>query len=126
MSRHVSGVYQRTDRVRVQPGALVRLRTESRHSLRSVTLIEFSLSDMLLASSVLPSIGAEVGVTIALRDRHIEFELPGIVAWHRDDEFAITFEYLSARQTYGLALALELARQANALSATKLRAARNA
>ena len=112
MARHVSGTYQRTDRVRLRSGETVRLRTGERHGARKVTLLELSLSDMLLASSAPPPVGSTVGVMITLRDRHIEFEVEVQVAWHRDKEFTVTFGYLTARQTYGLSLAIELARQA--------------
>jgi PilZ domain-containing protein len=114
MTRHVSGTYRRTDRVHVRAGETVRLRTEDRQSARKVTLLELSLSDMLLSSSVLPPIGATVGVMITLRDRHIEFEVPALVAWHREGEFAVTFGCLTARQMYGITLALELERQSQA------------
>ncbi len=90
----------------------MRLRGDDRRSARHVTLLELGLSDMLLSSSVLPKMGSAVTVTVALRDRHIEFEVPAVVAWHRDGEFTITFAYLSARQTYGLTLAIALAHQA--------------
>jgi len=111
MARHVSGTYQRTDRVRVRSGETVRLRTDERRGARKVTLLELSLSDMLLTSSAPPPVGSTVGVTVALRDRHIEFEIEAQVAWHREKEFTVTFGYLTARQTYGLTLAIELARQ---------------
>jgi hypothetical protein len=96
----------------VRAGETARLRTDDRHSTRRVTLLEFSLSDMLLSSATLPPVGANVGVAITLRDRHIEFELPGVVLWHRENDFAIELGHLTARQTYGLTLALELERQA--------------
>jgi hypothetical protein len=116
MTRHVSGTYLRTDRVRVRAGETVCMRSEDRRSARQVTLLEFSLSDMRLSSAVLPPVGATVAITIALRDRHVEFEVPAVVAWHREDEFTVTFDYLTARQAYGLTLALELERQAAALA----------
>ena len=112
MTRHVSGTYQRVDRVRVRAGETVRLRSDDRPSARRVTLIELSRSDMLLSSPVLPPIGARVAVLLVLRDRHIELEVPGVVAWHRGQDFAVAFDYLTARQTYGLTLALELERRA--------------
>jgi hypothetical protein len=112
MTRYVSGTYQRTDRVRAQPGSTVRLHAEDRRNARYVTLVELSLSDLLLSSSARPAVGSALTVTIALRDRHIELEVPAVVAWHRDDEFTITFDYLTARQTYGLTLAIALAQQA--------------
>jgi hypothetical protein len=124
MTRHVSGTYERTDRARAQNGATVRLRTADPHSAREVTLLELSLSDLLLSSAVLPPVGIAVGVTIGLRDRHVEFEVPAVVAWHRKHEFAVTFDYLTARQTYALTLAIALARQAAAIAHTATRIAR--
>jgi hypothetical protein len=124
MTRHVSGTYQRTDRVRVRAGETVRIRTEDRAGSRRVTLLELSRSDLLLSSAVLPPVGAKVGVAIVLRDRHIEFEVWGVVVWHREQEFAIGFGHLSARQTYGLTLALELERQAAEAAPHVARAAR--
>jgi len=67
---------------------------------------------MRLSSSALPALGSAVTVSVALRDRHIEFEVPAVVAWHRNDEFTVVFDYLTARQTYGLTLAIALAQQA--------------
>jgi len=77
-----------------------------------VQLIELSLSHAIVASELPFELGTEVGVSIALHDRHLEFELPAVVSWHGDGELALAFEYLSARQSYGLVLALELERQA--------------
>jgi len=105
----------------VQSGTTVRLRTEDRHSARSVALLEFSLSDLLLSSPVLPPVGATVGVTITLPERYIEFEVPGVVVWHRQHEFTIGLDYLTARQTYGLTLAIALARQAAASAPARAR-----
>jgi hypothetical protein len=102
----------------------VRLRVDDRQGAREVSLLELSLSGLLLSSSVLPPVGIAVGVTIGLRDRHIEFEIPAIVAWHRQREFALTFDYLTARQTYGLTLAIALARQAGTIAHTAARVAR--
>lgn len=112
MARHISGTYQRTDRARVRVSETVRLRTDDRPSARQVTLLELSRSDMLLWSTAPPPVGATVGVTIVLRNRYIEFEVSGVVAWHREQEFSVTFGHLNSRQTYGLNLALELERRA--------------
>jgi hypothetical protein len=79
------------------------------------------LSDLLLSSPVLPPVGATVGVTITLPERYIEFEVPGVVVWHRQHEFTIGLDYLSARQTYGLTLAIALARQAAAAAPARAR-----
>lgn len=111
MARHVSGTYQRTDRVRVREGETVLLRS-ARCRTRRVKLLELSLSHLTLSSTELPADGESVSVTIELRDRHIEMEIPATVGWHRGSEFTVVFDYLTLRQTYGLTLALELARQA--------------
>jgi hypothetical protein len=124
MARHVSGTYQRVDRVRVRAGETVLLRTGARSSARRVTLVELSRSDILLSSPLLPPIGAAASVIILLRDRHIEIEVPGVVAWHREQDFALTFEYLTARQTYGLTLAIELERRAAEAAADSAHATR--
>jgi len=112
MSRHVSGTFERVDRVRARPGRTVSLRADDRRSTLTVQLIELSLSHAIVASELPFELGTEVGVSIALHDRHLEFELPAVVSWHGDGELALAFEYLSARQSYGLVLALELERQA--------------
>jgi len=49
-----------------------------------------------------------VRVAITLSERFIEFELAGRVSWHRDGHFGVSFDYLSARQTYALVLAIDL------------------
>ncbi len=100
------------DRVRARPGRTVRLRVDDRKSTRTVALVELSLSHVIVTSDLALEEGSEVGVLIALQDRHLEFELPAVVSWHGDGELALGFEYLSARQNYGLVLAIELERQA--------------
>jgi len=112
MTRHVSGTFERTDRVRARPGRTVRLRAGDRRSTFTVALIELSLSHVIVACEQPLEVDREIGVHIALEDRHLEFELPAVVAWQGDGELALAFEYLSARQSYGLVLAIELERQA--------------
>ncbi len=104
----------------------MRLRGDDRRSARDVTLLELSLSDMRLSSGALPAVGSAVTVSVGLRDRHIEFEVPAVVAWHRDDEFTVVFDHLTARQTYGLTLAIALAQQAAERAALLAPAAQDA
>jgi hypothetical protein len=96
----------------VREGETVLLRRSGRGSTRRVKLLELSLSHLIVSSTDLPADGESVSVTIELRDRHIEMEIPATVGWHRGSEFTVVFDYLTLRQTYGLTLALELARQA--------------
>ncbi len=70
------------------------------------------MSDMLLAGDAPPVLGARVSVAITLPGRYLEFELPGMVSWHLNGQFGVSFDYLSARQTYGLVLAIDLMRSA--------------
>jgi len=70
------------------------------------------LSHVIVVCEQPLEVDREIGVHIALEDRHLEFELPAVVAWQGDGELALAFEYLSARQSYGLVLAIELERQA--------------
>jgi len=111
MTRHVSGIFLRADRVRVAPGATIALRVPEVSRKSKVALLELGLSDMMLAGAP-PPIGTQVGATFVLEDRYIEFELPGVVTGHGEHDFCVTFAHLSARQTYGLTLSIELARQA--------------
>lgn len=123
MTRHVSGTFERMDRVQARAGRTVRLRTCERKSARTVTLVELSLSHLIIASELKLEVGSEVAVSIALQDRHLEFELPAVVAWHGDGELALSFDHLSARQSYGLVLAIELERQAVRVAAARVQRA---
>lgn len=78
----------------------------TRHSV--VTLLELSSSGALLTAAERPALGATVAVAVTLSGRYLEFELPAVVTWHRGQDFGISFDYLSARQTYGLALAIDV------------------
>lgn len=108
------------DRVQARPGRTVRLRTEDRKSARTVALLELSLSHVLVVGALPLEVGSAVAVTIALQDRHLEFELPAVIAWHGEGELALSFEHLTARQSYGLVLAIELERQAVRVAAARL------
>jgi hypothetical protein len=80
--------------------------TNQPHACRA-TLLELSLTDVLLGGVKPPPLGTKLSVAVTLSGRYIEFELPGMVTWHHKDEFGVSFEYLSARQTYGLSLAID-------------------
>ena len=55
-----------------------------------------------------PHLGARLSVAITLPGRYLEFEIPGMVTWHLNGQFGVSFDYLSARQTYGLVLAMDV------------------
>lgn len=112
MVRHVSGTFRRTDRVNASAGTQVRLFFAQQSRERSATLLELGMSDLLLAAVPVPALGTRVTVAITLTERYIEFEISGMVSWHRDGHFGISFDYLSARQTYALVLAIDLLRSA--------------
>jgi hypothetical protein len=107
MTRHVSGTFTRTDRVEAIAGSSVRLVFANQPHACRVTLLELSLTDVLLSGVKAPPLGTPLSVAITLSGRYIEFELPGMVTWHHKDEFGVSFEYLTARQTYGLSLAID-------------------
>jgi len=108
MARHISGTYRRVDRVRARLGTTVRLTLEGSSRDQSATLHELGMSDLLLSSSEVPRLGTRVSVAITLPGRYLEFEIPGMVTWQLDGEFGVSFDYLSARQTYGLVLAMDV------------------
>ena len=112
MVRHVSGTFRRTDRVNASAGTQVRLSLAREGRERSATLLELGMSDVLLAAVPVPALGTRVTVAITLTERYIEFEVAGMVSWHRDGHFGVSFDYLSARQTYALVLAIDLLRSA--------------
>jgi len=117
MSRPVSGVFTRNDRVRAPHATSVRLLIADKRGEFEATLVELSLSDFVLTEAVLPPLNTAVSVALTLRGRYLEFELPGVVSWHRGHEFGVSFEYLTARQMYGLALAIDVLGQAARLEA---------
>jgi len=108
MARPVSGTYQRVDRVHAAPGTTVRLLLDGSSREQSATLHELGMSDLLLSSADRPHLGARLSVAITLPGRYLEFEIPGMVTWHLDGRFGVSFDYLSARQTYGLVLAIDV------------------
>jgi hypothetical protein len=112
MARHVSGTFRRADRVNASAGTTVRLVFEDHSREINATLLELGMSDVLLAAAPVPALGGRVSVAITIPGRYIEFEISGMVSWHRDGHFGVSFDYLTARQTYGLVLAIDLMRSA--------------
>ncbi len=112
MTRPVSGVFTRNDRVHAPHGTNVRLLIAEQRREYQARLVELSLSDFVLTEAVLPALNTKVTVAVTLSGRYLEFELPGVVTWHRGHEFGVSFEYLTARQTYGLTLAIDVLGQA--------------
>ena len=78
----------------------------------SATLVELGMSDLLLTCAEPPALASRVKVAVTLPGRYLEFELPGMVSWQLAGQFGVSFDYLSARQTYGLVLAIDLMRSA--------------
>ena len=74
----------------------------------NANLHELGMSDLLLSCPDLPRLASRVSVAITLPGRYLEFEIPGMVTWHLDGQFGVSFDYLSARQTYGLVLAIDV------------------
>ncbi len=111
--RHVSGTFKRADRVTAIPGTRVRLVLAERAREIQATLLELGMSDLLLTGAELPELGTRVSVAITLEGRYLEFEVPGMVSWHLNGQFGVSFDYLSARQTYGLVLTIDLMRRAS-------------
>lgn len=108
MTRPVSGTFRRVDRVHAVPGTTVRLKFDGSSREQSASLHELGMSDLLLSCPKVPLLGSRVSVAITLPGRFLEFEIPGMVTWHLDGRFGVSFDYLSARQTYGLVLAIDV------------------
>lgn len=117
MTRHVSGVFVRNDRVAITPGTTVRvaLASQRRQSSRAY-LLELGRGDLALSGMAAPALGALVVIGITLPQRYIEFEVTGSVTWHRGGTFGVELDYLTARQAYGIALARELSQYRRAQS----------
>ncbi|RYZ07740.1 MAG: hypothetical protein EOO73_10435 [Myxococcales bacterium] len=125
MARHVSGVFFKTDRAPVAPGTTVRLFGADHKPLGRATLIELGTSALRLSAPRPLQLGTKVLVAITLPGRYIEFEVPGMVDWELDCHFGVSFEYLTARQAYALALARDLLSTApSEVAAAPRRAAR--
>ena len=108
MAHPVSGTFERVDRVRARPGTTVRLRLDGSSREQHATLHELGMSDLLLSGSNVPRLGSRLSVAITLPGRYLEFEIPGMVTWHLNGQYGVSFDYLSARQTYGLVLAIDV------------------
>ncbi len=121
MARPVSGTFRRVDRVRASVGTTVRLLLEGSSRELSATLHELGMSDLLLSSADRPRLGSRLSVAITLPGRYLEFEIPGMVTWHLDGQFGVSFDYLSARQTYGLVLAMDVISRAAEETPTQAR-----
>jgi hypothetical protein len=112
MTRHVSGVFRRSDRVHAKPGTTVRVLSANRRQSSRARLLELGTADLLLTGIQPPPLGAKMLIAITLPGRYIEFEVEGFVDWHEGANFGVVLEYLSARQAYGISLARELVRGA--------------
>jgi len=108
MARPVSGTFRRADRVRAAAGTTVGLLFAGSSQRLSATLLELGMSDLLLFNADPPRLGQRLSVAITLPGRYLEFEIPGMVTWHLNGQFGVSFDYLSARQTYGLVLAIDV------------------
>ena len=111
MARHVSGTFVRTDRVNAPAGTTVRVLPQERGRELTATLLELGMTDLLATAADVPALGSRVNVALTMPGRYLEFEIPGMVGWHLNGEFGVSFDYLSARQTYGLVLAIDVIRQ---------------
>src|SRR4051812_33511324 len=120
MARPVSGTYRRVDRVHAAPGTTVRLLLDGSSREQSATLHELGMSDLLLSNPDRPHLGSRLSVAITLPGRYLEFEIPGMVTWHLDGQFGVSFDYLSARQTYGLVLAIDVISRAAETAPTQV------
>lgn len=110
MARHASGVFVRNDRVRAAHGTVVRVTSSERKPSFKALLVALGTEDVVLASAQPLRLGTRVAVAITLPGRYIEFEVPGNVEWENGASFGIRFDYLTARQAYGITLARELLR----------------
>jgi hypothetical protein len=124
MTRHASGIFVRNDRVRAAAGTTVRVSTGERKAAAKAALIALGRADLVLMCAQPLALGSRVSVAITLPGRYIEFEVPGNVAWENGAEFGIVFDYLTARQAYGIALARELLQAALRAPAAARSAAR--
>lgn|SRR6478735_4258420 len=108
MAQPVSGTFRRVDRVLARPGTSVRLLLDGSSRWQSAALHELGMSDLLLSGAEGLHLGARGRVAITLPGRFLEFEIAGMVTWHLDGQFGVSFDYLSSRQTYGLVLAIDV------------------
>jgi len=108
MARPVSGTHRRVDRIKAPAGTTVRLLVDERARESQATLLELGMSDLLLSDIEALPLGTKLTVGITVPGRYLEFEIPGMLSWHLNGEFGVSFDYLTARQTYGLLLAIDL------------------
>src|SRR4051812_31695428 len=119
MTRPVSGTFRRVDRVHAAAGTSVRLLLDASSREQRATLHELGMSDLLVSGPNL-RLGSRLRVAITLPGRYLEFEIPGMVTWHLDGRFGVSFDYLSARQTYGLVLAIDVISRAAETAPTQV------
>jgi hypothetical protein len=112
MARTISGVYRKTDEPSSQQPVALRVLYADRSPIPRVRTLELRLGEMRFSSVDPPPLGSKVLVGITLSDRFIELEVPGVVISEYGMEFGVKLEYLSARQAYGVALAIDLNRAA--------------
>ena len=124
MARQDSGIFTRDDRVRASAKTNVRLVRGGREGESRATLLELGKDEVLLSETTPPALGTRLGVAITLPGRYVEFELPGTVSWRLGEEFVVSFDDLSARQAYGLTLAMDLMRAVKQPATAALNAAR--
>jgi hypothetical protein len=110
MARHPSGVFVRSDRVRAAHGTVVRVTSGERKPSFKALLVALGTEDLVLTCAQPLRLGTRVAVAITLPGRYIEFEVPGDVEWENGASFGVRFDYLTARQAYGITLARELLR----------------
>jgi hypothetical protein len=112
MARHDSGIFVRNDRVRVARGTLVRITSADRKLSQKAILVALGSADLVVTCAQPLVLGTRLTVAITLPGRYIEFELPGNVEWENGANYGLSFEYLTARQAYGVTLAREVLRAA--------------
>jgi hypothetical protein len=124
MTRHASGIFVRNDRVRVAPGTTVRISTGQRKPALKALLVALGSADLVLTCAQPLVLGTRLSIAITLPGRYIEFEVPGNVEWQDGANFGLVFDYLTARQAYGIGLAREVLRVRPASPALRRQAAK--
>jgi hypothetical protein len=123
MTRHASGIFFRNDRVAAAPGTIVRLATDRKSSSKAL-LVALGTADLVVTCAQPLTLGSRVSIALTLPGRYIEFEVPGNVEWEDGASYGIVFDYLTARQGYGITLARELLSAPRATASPARRAAR--
>lgn len=108
MTRELSGTFRRATRVEASVPITVRLRLGEPIQEVQARLVELGTMDLLLSGIAPVPLGTRLRVLIPLPDRYLEFEVSGMVSWHRDGQFGIAFDHLTLRQTFALVLAIDL------------------